>query len=131
MLTEAQWAILVPLLEGCRPRGKTQPHDLKRTIDAILWRHWHDTNLARRPGALRPVVDGGPDLHPLVPPRRLGQLLAASNATFEESGLPVPGIDHDEYAYGGARKKELQGQRVAGAPDRQHAAEPAEAAAVA
>ncbi|WP_288377842.1 transposase, partial [uncultured Pseudomonas sp.] len=54
MLTEAQWAMLAPLLEGCRPRGKTQPHDLKRTIDAILWRHWHDTNWRAVPAQYGP-----------------------------------------------------------------------------
>lgn len=28
-----------PLIEECRPRGKTQPHELRRTIEAIIWRH--------------------------------------------------------------------------------------------
>src|SRR5919205_2321655 len=39
VLTDAQWAALEPLIEACRPRGKTQHHDLRRTIEAILWRH--------------------------------------------------------------------------------------------
>ena len=30
---------LEPLIEACRPRGKTPPQDLRRTISAILWRH--------------------------------------------------------------------------------------------
>src|SRR5688572_19848683 len=39
MLTDVQWAMLEPLIEACRPKGKTPPQDLRRTISAILWRH--------------------------------------------------------------------------------------------
>src|SRR3954468_18366213 len=39
VLTDAQWAALEPLIEACRPRGKTPHHDLRRTIEAIIWRH--------------------------------------------------------------------------------------------
>mgnify|MGYP002779529976 CR=1 FL=1 len=39
MLSEAQWAMLEPLVETCRPKGKTPPGDLRRTMSAILWRH--------------------------------------------------------------------------------------------
>ena len=38
-LTDAQWAALEPLIEACRPRGKTRHHDLRRTVEAIIWRH--------------------------------------------------------------------------------------------
>jgi transposase len=38
-LTDEQWAVLAPLVEGCRPRGKTPPRDLRRTLTAIFWRH--------------------------------------------------------------------------------------------
>jgi transposase len=31
--------MLEPLVEACRPKGKTPPEDLRRTISAILWRH--------------------------------------------------------------------------------------------
>ena len=46
MLTDAHWMSLEPLIEACRPKGKTPPQDLRRTISAILWRHengakWH------------------------------------------------------------------------------------------
>jgi hypothetical protein len=37
MLTDAQWAMLEPLIEACRPKGKTPPRDLRRTMSAILW----------------------------------------------------------------------------------------------
>jgi len=39
MLTDAQWFRLEPLIEACRPKGKTPPQDLRRTLSAILWRH--------------------------------------------------------------------------------------------
>ena len=39
MLSDAQWGELEPLIEACRPRAKTPPKELRRTISAILWRH--------------------------------------------------------------------------------------------
>ena len=39
MLTDAHWVRLEPLIEACRPKGKTPPQDLRRTLSAILWRH--------------------------------------------------------------------------------------------
>ena len=39
MLTDAQWVMLEPLIEACRPHAKVPPRYLGRTIGAILWRH--------------------------------------------------------------------------------------------
>jgi transposase len=39
VLSDAQWKVLEPLIEAVRPRGKTPPRTLRRTIEAILWRH--------------------------------------------------------------------------------------------
>src|SRR3954454_24622256 len=39
VLTDERWAALAPLLEVCRPKGKTPPRDLRQTIGAIVWRH--------------------------------------------------------------------------------------------
>src|SRR3954451_24924856 len=39
MLADAHWMKLEPLIETCRPKGKTPPQDLRRTISAIVWRH--------------------------------------------------------------------------------------------
>ena len=36
MLSDAQRAVLEPLVEACRPKGKTPPLDLRRTLSAIL-----------------------------------------------------------------------------------------------
>ncbi len=38
VLSDEQWSILEPIVEACRPKGKTPPRDLRRTIKAILWR---------------------------------------------------------------------------------------------
>ena len=39
MLTDEQWAVVEPLVEACRPKGKMPPQDLRRTVSAIVWRH--------------------------------------------------------------------------------------------
>src|SRR5829696_5869105 len=39
VLTDAQWDALAPLIEQCRPPHKTEHADLRRTIEAIIWRH--------------------------------------------------------------------------------------------
>ncbi|GJD66054.1 transposase [Methylobacterium frigidaeris] len=54
MLTDAQWAELEPLVEICRPRGKTPHKDLRRTISAILWRHRNRTSWRAVPPELGP-----------------------------------------------------------------------------
>ena len=51
VLSEAQWKRLSPLVEAVRPRGKTEHHDLRRTIEAIIWRH--------RNGATRRAIPAG------------------------------------------------------------------------
>jgi transposase len=38
VLTDAQWAELGPLVEACRPPAKVPPSDLRRTVEAIIWR---------------------------------------------------------------------------------------------
>ena len=38
-MTDEQWTALGPLVEAVRPRGKVPPHDLRRTLEAIFWRH--------------------------------------------------------------------------------------------
>jgi transposase len=38
VLTDAQWAVLEPLVEACRPHAKVPPSSLRRTVEAIVWR---------------------------------------------------------------------------------------------
>jgi transposase len=54
MLSDAQWALLEPLIEACRPKGKTPPHDLRRTLSAILWRHQNGAKWRAIPDELGP-----------------------------------------------------------------------------
>jgi transposase len=54
VLTDAQWAALSPLIEECRPRGKTQHHDLRRTMEAIIWRHQNGAKWRSIPAELGP-----------------------------------------------------------------------------
>src|SRR5918992_2282576 len=54
MLTDAQWALLEPLIEACRPKGKTPPQDLRRTLSAILWRHQNGAKWRAIPEELGP-----------------------------------------------------------------------------
>ena len=50
VLTDAQWEVLTPLIEACRPPHKTEHHDLRRTIEAIIWRHDSGAKVARNNG---------------------------------------------------------------------------------
>ena len=54
MLSDAQWAVLEPLVEACRPKGKTPPQDLRRTLAAILWRHENGAKWRAVPAELGP-----------------------------------------------------------------------------
>ena len=54
MLTDVQWAMLEPLIEACRPKGKTPPQDLRRTMAAILWRHQNGAKWRSVPSELGP-----------------------------------------------------------------------------
>ncbi len=54
MLANAQWMSLEPLIEACRPKGKTRPKDLRRTISAILWRHENGAKWRAIPADLGP-----------------------------------------------------------------------------
>jgi transposase len=54
MVSDAQWTRLEPLIEACRPKGKTPPQDLRRTISAILWRHQNGAKWRAIPAELGP-----------------------------------------------------------------------------
>jgi transposase len=54
VLTDGQWAVLAPLIEACRPHHKTQHHDLRRTIEAIIWRCQNGTKWRSLPAELGP-----------------------------------------------------------------------------
>jgi len=54
MRADAQRMRLEPLIEACRPKGKTPPQDLRRTLSAILWRHENGAKWRAIPADLGP-----------------------------------------------------------------------------
>ena len=54
VLSDAQWQVLEPLIEAVRPHGKTPPRNLRRTIEAILWRHQNGAKWRSIPAELGP-----------------------------------------------------------------------------
>jgi transposase len=54
MLNDAQWSELEPLVEACRPKAKTPPQDLQRTLSAIFWRHQNGAKWRAIPEKLCP-----------------------------------------------------------------------------
>lgn len=54
VLTNSQWARLAPMIKAVRPRGRTEPSDLRRTIEAIIWRHDNGARWRAVPPALGP-----------------------------------------------------------------------------
>ena len=54
MLSDAHWMGLEPLIEIGRPKGKTPPQDLRRTISAIVWRHQNGAKWRAIPAELGP-----------------------------------------------------------------------------
>ena len=54
VLDDDQWAVLGPLIDECRPRGKTEPVALRDTIEAIVWRHQNGMKWRSVPADLVP-----------------------------------------------------------------------------
>ncbi len=54
MLTDAQWTMLEPLIEACRPAPQVPPRHLRRTVGAILWRHDNGAKWRAVPDELGP-----------------------------------------------------------------------------
>ena len=54
VLTGAQWKVLAPLIEACRPPRKTEHHDLRRTSEVIIWRHDNGAKWRQIPTGLGP-----------------------------------------------------------------------------
>jgi transposase len=54
VLSDAQWAVLSPLIEECRPKGKMPLRHLRRTIEAIVWRYQNNAKWRAVPKELGP-----------------------------------------------------------------------------
>ena len=60
VLTDAQRAALEPLVEACRPKGKTPPRELRRTMEAIVRRHRNGAAWRAIPAAYGPWWTAAP-----------------------------------------------------------------------
>ena len=54
VLTDAQWAVLEPLVEACRPHAKVPPSHLRRTVEAMVWRCQNGAKWRAIPAELGP-----------------------------------------------------------------------------
>src|SRR5689334_22981116 len=54
VLADAQWDDLAPLIAQCRPPHKTEHKNLRRTIEAIVWRHQNGAKWRSIPPHLGP-----------------------------------------------------------------------------
>ena len=54
VLTDEQWAMLEPLVEACRPHAKVPPSNLRRTVEAIIWRCTNGAKWRALPAELGP-----------------------------------------------------------------------------
>src|SRR3954469_24538941 len=113
VLTDERWAAPAPLLEACRPRGKTPPRDLRRTVDAIVWRHANGAKWRAIPAELGPWWRGGqlfipwarvrggaggPALHPLVQARGVAAAARSGAGARGRARHGVPRRDLDQGA---------------------------------
>lgn len=116
MLTDAQWAVLEPLIEACRPKGKTQPKDLRRTIEAILWRHQNGAKWRSVPAELGPWWRAAQTFirwaH-LGIWERLLRLVQERGVKLGMAFLDGTSIRAHQKAAGAARKRDLQKSETA------------------
>lgn len=54
VFSDDAWSVWEPLIEAVRPRGKTPPRDLRRTMSAIFWRHQNGAKWRAIPTELGP-----------------------------------------------------------------------------
>ena len=54
VLSDEAWAVLEPMIEACRPKGKVGPRDLRRTIEAVIWRCQNGAKWRSVPAELGP-----------------------------------------------------------------------------
>jgi hypothetical protein len=90
MLSDLQWGELEPLVEACRPKAKTLPKELRRTISAILWRDQNGAKWRALPEELGPWVASGTDLHPLGTRRDVRTVARSRAGARRRAGHGLP-----------------------------------------
>src|SRR3954462_12036063 len=109
MLTDGAWMDLEPLIETCRPKGKTPPQDLRRTMSAIVWRHQNGAKWRAIPAELGPWSRAAQTFirwaH-LGPPGRVGAAAAPGPRAWGSTRDDVSGRhQHSGSPQGGGRGK--------------------------
>ncbi|WP_407927245.1 transposase [Komagataeibacter medellinensis] len=110
LFTDETWAIWEPLIEAVRPRSKTSPHDLRRTIAAIFWRHENGAKWGSIPAELGPWCQAAQLFHRLGEtgyvgtPARTGSGPTGSGTRYDFSGLHK---HQDSPQSGGSSKKDF------------------------
>ena len=111
MLTDAQWTVLEPLVEPCRPPAKKPPQHLRRTLSAILRRHDNAAKWRALPAEPGPWWMAA---RTFIRWARLGvweRLLILAQEQSVQLGMAFPdgtGIRAHQKAAGAARKGALQ-----------------------
>src|SRR6185312_12638187 len=106
ILTDAAWAVWEPLIEQVRPRGRTPPKELRRTISAIFWRHQNGAKWRSIPARARALVAGRAALHPLGEAGRLGASARSRSAARHCAWHDLPRWhQHPGAPQGGGRGK--------------------------
>ena len=54
VFSDTAWSVWEPLIEEVRPKGKTPPKNLRRTISAIFWRHQNGVKWRALPSEFGP-----------------------------------------------------------------------------
>src|SRR4051812_38796 len=87
VFTDERWAALEPLLEACLPRGETPPRDLRKAIEAIVWRHRDGAAWRAIPAELGPWWWAARLFIRWAEPGARERLLAAAQARGVELGM--------------------------------------------
>ena len=110
-LTDAQRAVLAPLIERCRPHAEVPPRHLRRTIGAIVRRHDSGAKWRALPTALGPWWMAA---QTFIRWARLGvweRLLGLAQERGVQLGMTFPdgtNVRAHQKAAGAARKGALQ-----------------------
>ena len=92
VLTDARWEALAPLIEACRPPRKTEHHNLRRTIEAIIWRHANGAKWRQIPAELGPWwMAAQTDLVAWIIPFSSNSLRCVRDGSSAQI-RPIPGI---------------------------------------
>lgn len=86
-MTDVLWGTLRPLIDAVRPRARTQPRDLRRAVEAIVWRHRNGAKWRSIPAELGPWWMAAQTFNRWARPGVRERLLDAAQARGVELGM--------------------------------------------